>query len=137
MHILIKSCKTLFGISCSPAYIGSCLGVSFVLLLYATLWSPLPYPFPHYSELTSIQKYIKLKYMFIQMQKYSYNHIITSPHPSLSLSKSFRHSHTYTDTLQLQLFPCFPLSHSLSCLIINPLILVLKFELVALLFVSN
>ena len=76
MHILIKSCKTLFGISCSPAYIGSCLGVSFVLLLYATLWSPLPYPFPHYSELTSIQKYIKLKYMFIQMQKYSYNHIV-------------------------------------------------------------
>lgn len=48
--------------------------------------------------------------MFIQMQKYSYNHIITSPHPSLSLKIIQALTHIYRHIAA----PAFPLLPSLT-----------------------
>jgi len=119
MHILIKPCKTLSGISCSLAYIGSCLGVSFVFNMQ--LCGPHYQSFPTLQWTTYIQNTLNLCSQIHNI------HIISSPSPPFSLSKSFKHSHINRH-IALPAFPLLP-SHSLSSLIINPIILLLKFQL--------
>jgi len=131
MHILIKPCKTLSGISCSLAYIGSCLGVSFVFIMQ--LCGPHSLSFPTLQWNYMYTKYIKLKYMFTNTKNI---HIISSPLPP-SLSLKIIQALTHIQTHCSSSFSLASLSHSLSSLIINPIILLLKFQLLSFFLLSN
>lgn len=121
MHIFIRPCKTLSGISCSLPYIGSCLGVSFVFIMQLCG--------PHFQSFPTLQWTAYTQNTLNLCSQIQNIHIISSPlPPSLSLKIIQALTHIIYRHIALPAFPLLP-SHSLSSLIINPIILVLKFHL--------